>query len=174
MDLDEFNALSESDAQATVAVWAAIPGWVDAVVAGRPYSSADALASYASSLASVWSRADLDAALSHHPRIGDKPRGSGATADASRAEQSSMSTAADDIVSALATGNADYEARFGRVFLIRAAGRTPAEMLSHLHRRLENDEADEAREATEQLAEIALLRLRTTIGTDAVTPEEQE
>ncbi|MBA8817596.1 2-oxo-4-hydroxy-4-carboxy-5-ureidoimidazoline decarboxylase [Microbacterium halimionae] len=174
MDLDEFNALSESDAETMVQVWAAIPGWVDAVVAGRPYSSVDALISYAANLASVWSRADLDAALSHHPRIGDKPSGSGATAEASRSEQSSMLTAADDIVRALAAGNADYEARFGRVFLIRAAGRTPAEMLSQLHRRLENDDAVEAREATEQLAEIALLRLRTTIDTDTVTPEEQE
>ncbi|QEV98725.1 2-oxo-4-hydroxy-4-carboxy-5-ureidoimidazoline decarboxylase [Microbacterium caowuchunii] len=174
MHLDEFNALDPAAAAQTVAVWAAVPGWVDAVVAARPYASAGALAAYAGQLAAVWSRADLDAALAHHPRIGEKPTGTGAEAAASRSEQAAMATAEDDIAAAIAQGNRAYEARFGRVFLIRAAGRTPGEMLSELKRRLENDDETEAREATAQLAEIALLRLRTAIDADAAEPEEAE
>jgi 2-oxo-4-hydroxy-4-carboxy-5-ureidoimidazoline decarboxylase len=60
---------------------------------------------------------------------------------------------------ALLEGNRAYEARFDRVFLVRAAGREPAELLAELHRRLGNDEATERAEVTEQLAQITELRL---------------
>lgn len=174
MQLTEFNALDPAEAARTVAVWAAIPGWVDAVVAARPYASVDALAAYAGELAAVWSRADLDAAIAHHPRIGARVTGEGAEAAASRSEQSGMASAPDEVATAIAAGNAAYEERFGRVFLIRAAGRTPEEMHAELERRLGNDDTSEAREATAQLAEIALLRLRTTVLDDETEPEDAE
>ncbi|MFT4213097.1 MAG: 2-oxo-4-hydroxy-4-carboxy-5-ureidoimidazoline decarboxylase [Microbacterium sp.] len=173
MQMDEFNALPEADAAQVVAVWASVPGWVDAVVAGRPYASRDALVAYAGELAEVWAPADLDAAIAHHPRIGARVTGAGAEAAASRSEQASMSSAGDEVTAAIAAGNAAYEERFGRVFLIRAAGRSPEEMLSELHRRLGNDDDHEAREATRQLAEIALLRLQTTIDETESIPEAE-
>ena len=74
-----------------------------------------------------------------------------------------MTDAAADVAARIAAGNAAYEARFGRVFLIRAAGRSPEEMLTELERRLANDDETEAREAVGQLAEIALLRLRAAV-----------
>ena len=77
-----------------------------------------------------------------------------------------MTDAAADVAARIAAGNAAYEERFGRVFLIRAAGRSPEEMLAELERRLGNDDETEAREAIEQLRQIALLRLRTSV-TDA-------
>jgi 2-oxo-4-hydroxy-4-carboxy-5-ureidoimidazoline decarboxylase len=113
--------------------------------------------------ARTWTRTELDAALAHHPRIGEKPRGAGAEAAASRREQASMSSAAAATTAAIADGNAAYEERFGRVFLIRAAGRTPEQMRAELERRLGNDDETEAAEALDQLREIALLRLETTI-----------
>ena len=85
-----------------------------------------------------------------------------------------MASAADGVAAAISAGNRAYEERFGRVFLIRAAGRSPQEMLAELHRRLDNDDDTEAREATAQLAEIALLRLDSTIVADQVEPEEAE
>ncbi|MFT4219002.1 MAG: 2-oxo-4-hydroxy-4-carboxy-5-ureidoimidazoline decarboxylase [Microbacterium sp.] len=167
MTLDEFNDADAADAAATVSVWAAVPTWVDAVVGGRPYPSVAELANRAAELAASWEADELDAALAHHPRIGERPAGSGAEAAASQREQASMSSAAGDVVARLAAGNAAYEERFGRVFLIRAAGRTPEEMLAELERRLANEPDAETVEATTQLAEIAVLRLRGTIG-----PEE--
>ena len=74
-----------------------------------------------------------------------------------------MSSAAAATATAIADGNAAYEERFGRVFLIRAAGRTPEQMRAELDRRLGNDDETEAAEALDQLREIALLRLETTI-----------
>jgi len=164
LSIDRFDALPADAAASSVAVWAAVPAWVDAVVAGRPYGTRDALIARADLLARGWTRADLDAALAHHPRIGEKPRGSGAEADASRSEQASMSSAAAVTAAAIADGNAAYEERFGRVFLIRAAGRTPEQMRAELERRLRNDDETEAAEALEQLREIALRRLEATIA----------
>ncbi|GAA5084160.1 2-oxo-4-hydroxy-4-carboxy-5-ureidoimidazoline decarboxylase [Microbacterium yannicii] len=163
MSIDEFDALETDAARAEVRVWAAIPSWVDAVVDGRPYRDVDELAEAAASAARDWTREDLDAAIAHHPRIGARVTGGDAEAAASRREQASMTDAAADVAARIAEGNADYEARFGRVFLIRAAGRSPEEMLAELERRLANDDDTEAREALGQLAEIALLRLRVSV-----------
>ncbi len=163
MQLEEFNILAPAGAAATVAVWAAIPAWVDAVVAARPYPSVDDVHNRANALARAWTDADLDAALAHHPRIGQKAAGPGAEAAASTREQASMTTASASTTEAMAMANADYEARFGRVFLIRAAGRSAEEMLGEARRRLGNDDTAEAAEARDQLRQIALLRLRTTL-----------
>jgi 2-oxo-4-hydroxy-4-carboxy-5-ureidoimidazoline decarboxylase len=163
MDLDEFNTADAGAAASVVGVWAAIPAWVDAVVAGRPYASVDALTARAAALADEWTVADLDTALARHPRIGQRPVGAGAEAAASRREQSAMTDAAADIAAAIAAGNAAYEERFGRVFLVRAAGRSPEAILAELRRRLGSDEATEAGESLSQLAEIALLRLRGAV-----------
>jgi 2-oxo-4-hydroxy-4-carboxy-5-ureidoimidazoline decarboxylase len=163
LPLGDFNAMDAADAASIVAVWAAIPTWVDAIVAGRPYSTVHTLAERATALAAAWTPADLDAALAHHPRIGQRSVGESAEAAASRSEQSAMSSATDAVTTAIAEGNAAYEQRFGRVFLIRAAGRSPEEILAELQRRLTHDDDAEAAEAIVQLGEIAVLRLRTTI-----------
>jgi 2-oxo-4-hydroxy-4-carboxy-5-ureidoimidazoline decarboxylase len=55
---------------------------------------------------------------------------------------------------------AEYEARFGRVFLVCATGKSAAEMLEILKKRLDNDPATELREVAEQQAQITQLRLR--------------
>jgi 2-oxo-4-hydroxy-4-carboxy-5-ureidoimidazoline decarboxylase len=100
MLLDEFNRADAPAAASVVAVWAAVPHWVDAVVAA---------------------------------------------------------------------GNTAYEERFGRVFLIRAAGRTPEQILAELRRRLGNSDESEVAEALGQLAEIAILRLRASVSADFPT-----
>jgi 2-oxo-4-hydroxy-4-carboxy-5-ureidoimidazoline decarboxylase len=165
--LEDFHALPADEAEAVVRVWADVPAWVGALVGERPYASVDALADRAEELAAGWTDADLEAALAHHPRIGEGPASTGAGADHSRREQASMADADEGVARRIAAGNVEYERRFGRVFLIRAAGRTPAEMLAELDRRLANDPAEEAREAVRQLAEIALLRLRATFDAAA-------
>ncbi len=67
------------------------------------------------------------------------------------------------VTAALAEGNREYEQRFDRVFLIRAAGRGSAEILAELRRRLGNDDETERAETVAQLREIALLRLKDVI-----------
>jgi 2-oxo-4-hydroxy-4-carboxy-5-ureidoimidazoline decarboxylase len=50
------------------------------------------------------------------------------------------------------------------VFLVRAAGRSPEELMAELRRRLGNDEETERAEVTAQLAEITALRVRELVS----------
>ncbi|RPF20628.1 2-oxo-4-hydroxy-4-carboxy-5-ureidoimidazoline decarboxylase [Myceligenerans xiligouense] len=167
MDLATFNALPEAEAAAVVRPCADIPAWVDDVVSGRPYPTRDALVRRATRAAAHWGEADLKAALAHHPRIGERAEGNTREAAMSRREQgaSSSDTATAD---AIANGNAMYEKRFGRIFLVRAAGRTGPEILENLTARLRNDDATETLVAINELRQIALLRLDGLI--DEETP----
>ncbi len=70
---------------------------------------------------------EVEGALAHHPRIGERAAGSSAEASLSRSEQAGLQTS-DDVSARLEAGNRAYEERFGRVFLIRAAGRSSEEL----------------------------------------------
>lgn len=161
--LYDFNQLPEKDAFMLLQPCVAIPGWADALVSGRPYSSRDALFIAAQALTQRWDEAALTQALSAHPRIGEKPAGSATEAALSRQEQGAVNDRDTALAQALREGNARYEARYGRVFLIRAKGRSGEEILQALHARLENSDAQEIRAALEQLREITLLRLEGVI-----------
>ncbi|WP_395245972.1 2-oxo-4-hydroxy-4-carboxy-5-ureidoimidazoline decarboxylase [Agromyces sp. MMS24-K17] len=138
--------------------------WIDDVAAGAPFASFDDLAEAAAGAATPLDEAEIDEALASHPRIGEKPVGDGAEQRFSRAEQASSDADDRELASAIAAGNAAYEARFDRVFLIRAAGRSRVEILAELERRLRLDEASELEVVGEQLRQIMLLRLEATFG----------
>jgi 2-oxo-4-hydroxy-4-carboxy-5-ureidoimidazoline decarboxylase len=134
-----------------------VPRWADDVLAGQPYDDQDALIAAADAAARDLTDEELDQALSGHPRIGE--RGGPRMSAASQKEQSGVDATAGDTAARLNAGNAAYEERFDRVFLIRAAGRDAEEILSHLERRLANDDATERAETVDNLRQIALLRL---------------
>jgi len=138
----------------------AVPRWIDLVAEAAPFASADELLDRAHHAADPLTRDEIDLALADHPRIGAKPQGDGRSAEFSRAEQQSPDADDPDLATRIAAGNAAYEARFGRVFLIRAAGRTRAEILAEQQRRLELDNEAELKTVGHELREIALLRLK--------------
>ncbi|MBT2518715.1 2-oxo-4-hydroxy-4-carboxy-5-ureidoimidazoline decarboxylase [Streptomyces sp. ISL-90] len=143
--------------------------WVDEVADAAPFDSLDALLAAASDAASPLSPAEIDEALASHPRIGEKPAGNGTAERFSRSEQSSADAEDPELAVAIAAGNRAYEERFGRVFLIRAAGRSRAEILAELSRRMRLDDDAELAVVGEQLREITLLRLERMYA-DAVWP----
>jgi 2-oxo-4-hydroxy-4-carboxy-5-ureidoimidazoline decarboxylase len=162
--LDEFNAEPADHAAEALRACNAAPAFAAAVLARRPYPDAATLVAAAEEVARALPWPEVAAALAAHPRIGDRVAGSSAEAAASRREQGAMRTADDDVRAALVEGNRAYEQRFGHVFLIRAAGRSPEEMLAELRRRLANDEAAERAEVTEQLAQITGLRVKELVS----------
>lgn len=167
MTIEEFNGLDGGAAASLLASCAEVASWVVQVAAGRPFASREALLTHAAAAAWGWTRADVDAALANHPRIGEKPKASSigaANAAHSATEQASMSTAETQVRQAIADGNSAYEERFGRVFLIRAAGRSPEQILAALTARLGNDEAAEDAVVAGELREIALLRLEQAVA----------
>ncbi|UWS30149.1 2-oxo-4-hydroxy-4-carboxy-5-ureidoimidazoline decarboxylase [Erwinia pyrifoliae] len=160
MNLSEFNQASAADAQRAISHCVALPDWAASLVAARPWRSLEALLAVADGLAQRWDGVALSQALSAHPRIGERAAGTGKEAQLSRQEQGEVNAADTALRQALAAGNAAYERRFGRVFLIRAKGRSGEQMLAELQRRLQNDMQQEQREAIDQLREITLLRLK--------------
>ena len=70
-----------------------------------------------------------------------------------------MAGATEEVLTALAEGNAAYERRFGYIFIVCASGRSADEMLAVLRARLDNDPGHEILIAAEELARITDLRL---------------
>ncbi|MDQ3474879.1 MAG: 2-oxo-4-hydroxy-4-carboxy-5-ureidoimidazoline decarboxylase [Actinomycetota bacterium] len=162
--LDWFNDLPADQLHVHLRACNAADRFVREVAAGRPYPGAADLAATAEAVTRELDWADVAQALAAHPRIGERVDGESVEARSSRAEQAAMDTAQDEVRTALADGNRAYEARFDHVYLIRAAGRSPAEMLAELRRRLDNDEASERVEVTRQLAEITRLRVEKLVS----------
>jgi OHCU decarboxylase len=158
--LDRLNGLPAEEAVAALLGCCRAPGWARRVAAGRPYrTTADLLGAAAAGWADRDS-GDLAAAMAGHPRIGERGPG---VAEQSRQEQSGVGSDPATLA-ALRDANAEYERRFGHVFLICAAGRGPGEILAELRRRLGNDPAAELDVAAAEIGEITALRLRKLAG----------
>ena len=155
-----FDALPEDEARQALTACLPVRRWVEEVLEGRPYAVWPALEARAAASAAHLDDEELAVALAGHPRIGERASSPSHNAELSRREQSGVDPADAEVARRLAEGNAAYEARFDRVFLIRAAGRGAPEILAELQRRLGNDDAAEREETVTQLREIALLRLR--------------
>jgi 2-oxo-4-hydroxy-4-carboxy-5-ureidoimidazoline decarboxylase len=162
--IEEFDEQPADRAVEALRACNAAPRFAAEVVTGRPYRDAGALVARAEEVARALPWDEVALALAAHPRIGDRVEGSSAEARSSRREQSSMTDADEATRQALLEGNRAYEERFDHVFLIRASGRSPQEMLAELRRRLGNDDAAERAEVTEQLAQITALRVRQLVG----------
>jgi 2-oxo-4-hydroxy-4-carboxy-5-ureidoimidazoline decarboxylase len=161
---------TDSELRAGLEAALSVRRWVIEVSGIAPFESVDELLQVASRAATPLRPSEIDEALAHHPRIGETASGDGAAAAHSRREQGAIAADSDAdadaeaLSAALAAGNAAYEARFERVFLIRAAGRTRAEILDELTRRLALDHEAELEIVGQQLREIAMLRLAATFG----------
>ncbi|MDX6391834.1 MAG: 2-oxo-4-hydroxy-4-carboxy-5-ureidoimidazoline decarboxylase [Streptosporangiaceae bacterium] len=136
--------------------------WIERLVGGRPYESLEALTAASDAAIAALSWPDIEEALAAHPRIGDRTPGSSREASWSRQEQAATAGAGGDVQARLRAGNAEYEERFGHVFLICATGRSATEMLSALDGRLGNDAAAERAIVRSELADIVRLRLAKT------------
>lgn len=157
--LRDFDELPDDEADRLLHACCASSAWVARVRSGRPYATPEQLLAAADRACRELSAADVDEALAAHPRIGERAQGAGTEATWSRQEQASVSDADAHTRERLRELNVAYESRFDRVFLVRAAGRTPAQMLAELERRFANDPAAEQSEVVEQLAQITRLRV---------------
>jgi 2-oxo-4-hydroxy-4-carboxy-5-ureidoimidazoline decarboxylase len=145
----------------------AVPRWVEEVAAGAPYASVDDLLDAAGVAATPLSAAEVDQALASHPRIGERPAGDDAASAFSAAEQASSASDDADLAERLAEGNRAYEEKFGRIFLIRAAGRSRPEILAELQRRLQLEPDAEIKIVAAELREITLRRVAKLFGGEA-------
>lgn len=124
------------------------------MLAERPFADEQALLHSSDDAIAALAPADLDDALAGHPRIGDRER---ARQGASSREQ--PGTIDDTVRGELAVANAEYEQRFGYVYLVCATGRSAEQLLADCRARLGNDPLTERRVMVRELAEITKLRL---------------
>jgi 2-oxo-4-hydroxy-4-carboxy-5-ureidoimidazoline decarboxylase len=165
--LEELNAASESEARAALERCCGSHAWADRMCALRPFASAGALIEAA---VRVWwsaDEADWRDAFAHHPRIGDAASLRAkfpTTASWAVAEQAGATEAGKDVLDALASGNREYERRFGYIFIVCASGLGAAEMLSRLRARLANAPEVELRNAAEEQMKITQLRIEKLLA----------
>lgn len=141
----------------------AAPDWAEALLLGRPYDDLDALFATSDEAVAGLDEPHVDDALAGHPRIGERAAGlNEESATRSAQEQSGMARAGSGVQDEMARGNAAYEERFGRIYLVAAAGRSAEELLALLRQRLGNDPDTELDVVRGELARISRLRLADT------------
>ncbi|MGH8860697.1 MAG: 2-oxo-4-hydroxy-4-carboxy-5-ureidoimidazoline decarboxylase [Jatrophihabitantaceae bacterium] len=166
--LDTLNAAPEDDTlRGALRECCAAGAWIAAIVAGRRYRDEAALHEASDTATRRLDDAGLAAALAGHPRIGE--RGAGHSGRWSGQEQAGMSGADADVRTRLATANADYEQRFGHVYLVCATGLGADELLAVCLSRLGNDAVTERAVVVDELAKINRLRLGKLLGVTGIS-----
>ena len=161
--LARWNALPPGEAADEILSCCGSRAWAAQLAARRPFADEQSLFAAADDCWQHLPEADWLEAFRSHPRIGEKhaqTRTTAASAAWSRSEQSQMKEADAAILLRMQEGHRAYEERFGRIFIVCASGKQPAEMLGILERRLTNDPEEELLESAAQQQQIMQLRLR--------------
>jgi len=131
----------------------------------RPFTD---LADLKNKAAATWwdlDREDWLEAFRSHPQIGERKAKAEISSQAqswSGQEQSGVANSTSTVLDELASLNAEYEKKFGYIFIVCATGKSSEEMLEILKSRIGNDpESELPIAATEQtkITELRLLKL---------------
>ncbi|HEY8946661.1 MAG TPA: 2-oxo-4-hydroxy-4-carboxy-5-ureidoimidazoline decarboxylase [Polyangiaceae bacterium] len=156
------NGAARQDAERALFRCCGAERWVARMLERRPFASRADLFSSAESIWWALDGEDFREAFSHHPEIGDLSRlreRFAATAELSEREQAAVAGSDEATLIALREGNRLYKERFGFLFIVRASGRTAAEMLELLRARSKNEPDVELRIAAAEQYAITRLRL---------------
>jgi 2-oxo-4-hydroxy-4-carboxy-5-ureidoimidazoline decarboxylase len=167
MTLDELNRLNEADATTAFTQCCTSTRWVERMVIDRPFES---LAEMLEISDRIWEECDVDDYLESfegHPRIGDVESLAKKYANTKTwagGEQRGVEGADRAILERLSKGNADYEEKFGHIFIVCATGKSAAEMLALLEARMPNDPKTEVMVAAEEQNKITRIRLKKLLA----------
>jgi OHCU decarboxylase len=164
--LSQWNRMPTAEAVASILPCCGSQAWAQKMASRRPIEGEAGLLNASDEIWRSLSRPDWMEAFESHPRIGESTTVSVKT-DSSTAqsvewsanEQRDVEIADFAVKAALAEANREYERRFNRIFIVCATGKSAAEMLEILRRRLRNDAETELLEAAEQQRQITAIRL---------------
>ncbi|MCB9230658.1 MAG: 2-oxo-4-hydroxy-4-carboxy-5-ureidoimidazoline decarboxylase [Bacteroidia bacterium] len=162
MTFERFNSLPAEFATEDLMRCCGASKWAAVVAEARPYVNLAHILQISDLAWAGCQEEDFLEAFSHHPKIGDTAslaKKFASTATWSEGEQASVKTASHAVIEQLAAGNAAYEARFGFIFIVCAAGKSAAEMLELLNSRLPHDRDTELKIAAAEQNKITHLRL---------------
>lgn len=185
MRLEDLNGLDEAAATRELLRCCGSRRWATRMAVLRPFADARTMADAAERGFDTLDRGDWLEAFAAHPKIGAGAGGAGRAGGAGGAgggaggengaggsgawssqEQALVTEAAAVTRQRLVEANRDYEARFGYIFIVCATGKTAAEMLALLERRLPNDPGAELRIAADEQKKITRLRLTKLLAED--------
>jgi OHCU decarboxylase len=161
--IGKLNRLPADEARAALLACCGSARWASEVAALRPFWDVGQLLNIGRRVWNELPREDWLEAFRAHPKIGESKaeRETGAEARAwSEGEQARAREASGETLGALSEANREYEARFGFIFIVCAAGRSAEEMLAALRGRLTNDPETELRVAAGEQWRITELRLK--------------
>jgi len=161
--LERWNRSPAAEAENEILACCGSRAWARAMASRRPIADEATLLAASDETWRGLSAADWMEAFRSHPRIGESraERPAGAqSALWSAQEQSGVARGEDAVKIALADGNREYEKRFGNIFIVCATGKSAAEILAILRRRLKNDAQTELHEAAEEQRQITQIRLK--------------
>ena len=176
MTLRELNSLAEASAADAFSQCCASSHWIDCMVAARPYANMESILIASDAVWSHCQKKDFLQAFEAHPKIGDidslKSKYASTRTTAGK-EQSGVDSADEATLQALATGNQQYEDKFGYIFIVCATGKSASEMLALLQARLQNNPEDELPVAASEQHKITRLRLSKLVK-DVSLPNSHE
>jgi allantoicase len=156
--LRALRAMPDAELEVALRACCGSSSWIASMVKERPFAD---LATAKKRAAEIWQKlspADWDEAFAAHPRIGDtKAKGTAAK------EQARVADASDAVKAELAETNRAYEARFGRIYIVCATGKTAEEMLAIAKERMTNEPGPELGRAAEEQRKITDLRLERLV-----------
>jgi OHCU decarboxylase len=165
--VERLNRLGAEEARAALLSCCGSARWAERVAALRPFWDVGQLLGIAGRVWRELEAEDWLEAFRAHPKIGESKAAAETGEQARRwseGEQARARDASDETRAALASANREYEARFGFIFIVCAAGRTADEMLAALRARLANDSETELRVAAGEQWRITELRLRKLLN----------
>lgn len=154
MTLDDLNQLSSVEAQSEFFKCCGSKAWSLKMAGLRPFKNLAQVKQLADKVWNEISVSEKSEAFLHHPRIGERTQKKWESD-----EQSGTQGADAQVLTELSILNREYEAKFGRVYLICATGKSAAEMLSILKERIHNAPEVELKVALNEQAKITQLRL---------------
>ena len=172
LSVEELDVLPHDAAAEILSSVCGSSRWTSAMVARRPFVTRETLLHAADDVWNRLSPSDWLEAFAHHPRIGERRTAAPVDATAERwseREQSTAAVAGDRLKRELARAQREYEARFGYIFLICAAGRTAEDILTALRTRMRNDPDTELHVAAEEQRQITRLRLAQSVTSTSTT-----
>jgi len=165
--LKRWNEAPSPEAVREIMACCGAKAWGQRVAGGRPFQDEESLLAAADEVWSGLTPRDWLEAFASHPRIGETAAKAPAGAQSSswsRQEQTQVAGSDREVQAALASANRAYERKFGHIFIVCATGKSAAEILAILSRRMQNDEGSELREAADEQRQITHLRLKKWLG----------
>ena len=168
MTLTELNNLPKPALAEALRKCCGATAWVENMLACFPLRDEAALLADATAEWQQLPETDWREAFTHHPKIGGDVEALRAkfasTSQWAEGEQASVKQASQETLEALATGNEDYERKFGYIFIVCATGKTAAEMLALLQARMPNKPEDEIPLAAGEQDKITRIRLEKLLA----------